>query len=275
MNKFMSATIALALAVPLGVVATPQEDLDTFRAYFEQRFPNTSMDDYVNGIYSIDPTSREEWVAIEEFAPYELNIDNGKALFETPFTNGKSLADCFPNEGIGVRQNYPHYDLERKEVVTLELAINECREANGEKPYKYSKGPIADVSAYMAYTSRGEKIEVEIPNDDALAWYERGRRHFYAKRGQLNLSCADCHVYNAGMYVRADKLSPALGHSSHFPVFRSKWGELGTLHRRYKGCNEQVRAKPFKPQGEEYRALEYFHTYMSNGLEINGPGARK
>lgn len=275
MNKLMRATMAFALAVPLGVFATPQEDLDTFRAYFEQRFPNTDMEDYVNGIYSIDPASREEWVAIEEFAPYELSIDNGKALFETPFVNGKSLADCFPNEGIGVRQNYPYFDVERKEVVTLELAINECREANGEEPYKYSKGPIADVSAYMAYTSRGQKIEVDIPNDDALAWYERGRRHFYAKRGQLNLSCADCHVYNAGMYVRADKLSPALGHPSHFPVFRSKWGELGTLHRRYKGCNEQVRAKPFKPQGEEYRALEYFHTYMSNGLEINGPGARK
>ena len=26
---------------------------------------------------------------------------------------------------------------------------------------------------------------------------------------------------------------------------------------------------------EEYRALEYFHTYMSNGLAVNGPGARK
>jgi sulfur-oxidizing protein SoxA len=185
------------------------------------------------------------------------------------------MADCFPNGGIGVRQNYPYFDVDRKEVITLELAINECREANGEKPLKYAKGPIADISAYMAFTSRGSTIDVEIPNDDALAWYERGKRHFYAKRGQLNMACADCHVYNAGMYVRADKLSPAMGHPSHFPVFRSKWGELGTLHRRYKGCNEQVRAKSFKPQSEEYRALEYFHTYMANGLEINGPGARK
>jgi sulfur-oxidizing protein SoxA len=41
------------------------------------------------------------------------------------------------------------------------------------------------------------------------------------------------------------------------------------------GCNKQVRFKPYKPQSEEYRNLEYFHTYMSNGLELNGPGARK
>ncbi len=59
------------------------------------------------------------------------------------------------------------------------------------------------------------------------------------------------------MLIRADKLSPALGHVSHFPVFRSKGGELGTLHRRYGGCNKQVRAKPFPAQSDEYRALEY------------------
>jgi sulfur-oxidizing protein SoxA len=50
---------------------------------------------------------------------------------------------------------------------------------------------------------------------------------------------------------------------------------MGTLHRRFSGCNKQVRAKPFAPQGEEYRNLEYFMTYMNNGLELNGPGARK
>jgi sulfur-oxidizing protein SoxA len=128
----------------------------------------------------------------------------------------------------------------------------------------------------MHYTSRGEIINVQIPDDPrALAIYERGKNHFYAKRGQLNMACADCHIHNAGNKVRADLLSPALGQISHFPVYRSKWGGLGTLHRRYGGCNKQVRAKPHKPQSDEYKALQYFHTYMSNGLEMNGPGARK
>jgi sulfur-oxidizing protein SoxA len=128
----------------------------------------------------------------------------------------------------------------------------------------------------MAYTTRGKPITTSIPSDPrALEWYERGKEHFYAKRGQLNFSCADCHVGNSGNKIRADILSPALGHVSHFPVYRSKWGGLGTIHRRYEGCNKQVRAKPFKKQSDEYRALEYFHTYMSNGLTWNGPGARK
>ncbi len=70
-------------------------------------------------------------------------------------------------------------------------------------------------------------------------------------------------------------MSPAFGHTTHFPVYRSKWGEIAGLHRRYKGCNEQVRAKAFEANGEEYRNLEYFMTYMDSGLPLNGPGARK
>ena len=43
------------------------------------------------------------------------------------------------------------------------------------------------VSAYMASTSRGKTINIVIPDDPrALAAYEDGKRHYYAKRGQLN-----------------------------------------------------------------------------------------
>ena len=277
MKKLLTTfSVALLLALPITGMATPEQDLEEFRGYFKDRFPNTPFDDYINGVYSIDPASREQWEAIEEFAPYELNISNGEELFKKPFANGKGYADCFENGGIGIRQNYPYFDTDRGEVITLELAINECRTANGEKPLKYKRGPIADISAYMAYTSRGNIFDIKIPDDPrALAAYERGKKHFYQKRGQLNMACADCHKFYSGNYVRADLLSPALGHLSHFPVYRSKWGEMGTLHQRFDGCNKQVRATPLPSQGEEYRNLEYFLTYMSNGMEVNGPGARK
>jgi sulfur-oxidizing protein SoxA len=274
MRRLLTATLALGLlgAFVTPVSATPEEDLEKFRSYFHKRFPNTPKDDFINGVYSIDAASREQWEEIEEFPPYELNIEKGKTLFNTPFKN----ASCFPNDGMGVAHMYPFFDTKSGRVMTLELAINECRAANGEEPLKWNKGPVADISAYMHYTSRGETVNIQIPNDPrALEAYERGKNHFYAKRGQMNMSCADCHVYNAGNKIRADILSPALGHTTHFPVYRSKWGGLGTMHRRYGGCNKQVRAKPYESQGDEYRALEYFHTYMSNGLESNGPGARK
>jgi len=277
MKKIITAAALAALvALPVTVFSTPERDLSEFRSYYKNRFPDTPFADFQNGVYSIDPASREQWEDIEEFAPYELNISKGEELFNKPFANGKTYASCFENGGIGIRQNYPYFDTESGEVKTLELEINECRKANGEKPLKWKKGPIADISAYMAYTSRGNVFNIVIPDDPrAQAAYERGKKHFYTKRGQMNMACADCHYFYAGNMIRADLLSPALGHLTHFPVYRSKWGGIGTTHRRYGGCNKQVRAKPFKAQSAEYRALEYFHTYMSNGLEVNGPGARK
>ncbi len=276
MRKLLALGIACLIAAPLAAFANPQKDLEEFRQYYKERFPSTPFPDFINGVYSIDPASREQWEEIEEFPPYELSMSRGEELFNKPFANGKTYASCFENGGIGIRQNYPYFDTDRGEVITLELAINECRQANGEKPLKWKRGPIADISAYMAYTSRGKVFDIKIPDDPrAVAAYERGKKHFYQKRGQLNMACADCHKFYAGYKVRADLLSPALGQLTHFPVYRSKWGGMGTAHRRYGGCNKQVRAKPYKAQSAEYRALEYFHTYMSNGLEVNGPGARK
>lgn len=271
-----TASLAVLIALPVTAFSTPETDLAEFRAFYENRFPNTPFEDFQNGVYSIDAASREQWESIEEFAPYELNISKGEELFNKPFANGKTYASCFENGGIGIRQNYPYFDTASGEVKTLELEINECRKANGEKPLKWKRGPIADISAYMASTSTGNTFNITIPDDPrALAAYQRGKNHFYMKRGQLNLACADCHMFYSGNKIRADLLSPALGHLTHFPVYRAKWGGLGTTHRRYGGCNKQVRAKPFKAQSAEYRALEYFHTYMSNGLTVNGPGVRK
>jgi sulfur-oxidizing protein SoxA len=275
---FTIATLAttLALLPIMAVQASPEEDLKAFQEYYKGKFPKTEFSDFANGVYSIDPAAREQWEEMEDFPPYELDVDEGKKMWETPFANGKTYASCLGDDVTSLRAKYPFYDAEAKTVKTLESDINACRETNGEEPLKWKKGKIAAISAYIAYEGRGKPIAVKTPTtEEELAWYEKGKNFYYAKRGQLNMACADCHIYNPGNKLRADILSPALGHVSHFPVYRSKWGSLGTLHRRYAGCNKQVRAKPFKAQSDEYIALEYFMTYMSNGLEWNGPSTRK
>jgi sulfur-oxidizing protein SoxA len=266
----------ILLFVSLNIYASPEDDLADFQNYFKNKFPNTEFSDYKNGVYSIDPSSREQWESIEEFPPYEINIEQGEELFNTPFKNGNTYASCFKNNGIGIRQNYPYFDEDKDEIITLELAINNCRKKNGEKPLSYYKGgSMADISAYMAYTSRGKIIDIKIPNYKAEEAYEAGKKLYFTKVGQLNFSCADCHVYYTGTKLRADITSPAIGHTTHFPVYRSRVGRMVTLHERFAGCLNRVRAKPFKAQLDEYKNLEYFLTYMSNGLEINGPGSRK
>jgi sulfur-oxidizing protein SoxA len=280
-----TAVALLGLAPVMATMASPQDDLKEFRAYYYKKFPGIKLQDYADGIYGISKERRGEWESMEEFPPYEPGVEIGKQLFEK-YNVGK----CFKNGGIGIRQNYPWFNTKTGEVHTLEADIMQCLKKNGvdvkAEKIGFKKGKLAAISAYMGYTSRGKKLNVVIPNDErALAIYNRGKHHFYAKRGQLNMACADCHMYNSGMLARSNLLSPALGHVSHFPVYRKKWESspggnpalagFGTLQRRYGGCNKQVRAKPFKAQGEEYTALEFFESYISNGIMVNAPGVRE
>ncbi|MBU6498644.1 MAG: sulfur oxidation c-type cytochrome SoxA, partial [Rhodospirillales bacterium] len=176
---------------------------------------------------------------------------------------------------IGIRQDYPYFDTKSGRVVTLDMAINECRTANGEKPLKTLTGPMAALAAYMAYTSRGKPFDIKIPNDPrALAAYENGKETFYTRRGQLNFSCASCHVQSAGQRMRGDILAPAMGILAAFPIYRSDWGSMGTVERRFTTCFAQVRAVALAPDDTTYRNLEYFLSYMSNGVPITGPGTR-
>ena len=270
--------LAVILLLPaLSVLASPEKDFDKFVGYFKDRFPNTPYEDYKNGVYSIDASAREQWEAMEEFPPYELNVDRGEELFNKPFKNGNTYGSCFENGGVGIRQNYPYFDTDRNKVITLEGALNDCRVKNGEKPLSYFKGKeLAHVSAYMAYTSRGNVFNLQIPNTEgALNAYEDGKRLYFTKKGQLNFSCADCHVYQTGTKLRADIPSPAIRHPTHFPVYRSGMGRLVTLHERFAGCLNRIRAKSFKGGSDELNNLEFFTTFMSNGLEVNGPGSRK
>ena len=269
---------AIIFLIPaLSVLASPEKDFDKFVNYFKERFPNTPYEDYKNGVYSIDASAREQWEAMEEFPPYELNVDRGEELFNQAFKNGNTYGSCFENDGIGIRQNYPYFDTGKNKVITLEGALNDCRVKNGEKPLSYFKGKeLAHVSAYMAYTSRGNKFNVQIPNtSEALNAYEKGKKLYFTKKGQLNFSCADCHVYQTGTKLRADIPSPAIGHPTHYPVYRSGMGRLVTLHERFAGCLNRIRAKSFKGGSDELNNLEFFTTFMSNGLEVNGPGSRK
>jgi sulfur-oxidizing protein SoxA len=276
------AVLCFAIALWLGgfhiAAASPSDpdaDLKAFRAYYVERFPSVPLNDFVNGPYSMNADMRKQWQEKEEFPPYDFALDAGKELFETPFKNGKTYADCFPDKGIGVRQNYPVFDEKAGEVVTLELAINRCREANGEAAYSYTKDEMAAVTAYMAFTSRGKPFAITIPNDPrAREAYDKGKQYFYTRRGQLNFSCASCHVQNPGERMRGEMLAPGLGILAAMPIYRSEWGGMGTISRRFVTCNSQVRSTPLEPQDELYRDVEYYLSFMSNGLPISGPGSR-
>lgn len=284
MRGFRRLLAVLLAAVPVllapafaraATAASPEAEQHAFQAYFHQQFPKLPVAEFANGPYPFDAGMRKQWEDIMQFPPYDFALDAGKQAFGQKFPDGKSYADCFAQGGIGIRQTYPYFDTKTGEVVTLDLAINRCRTAHGLKPLKYGTGEMAAIDAYMSSTSRGKPFAIVIPKDPrAVAAYEDGKRFFYTRRGQLNFACSSCHVQAAGKRLRGDVLAPAFGILAAFPIYRSKWGSLGTVDRRFTSCMKQVRAVPLKPESKPFRDLEYFLSYMSNGVPISGPGAR-
>jgi sulfur-oxidizing protein SoxA len=256
------------------VHAAPEDDRLAMRDHYQKRFPDIPLEAHKDGVYAFDLDAREQWLELEDFPPYEIAVDEGMELFEAPLADGNSYSDCF-GDGT-VKGQFPYFDEKRAEVITLELAINNCREQHGSQALAYESTEMVKLTAYIAFQSRGQAIAVAEPtSEQALAAYENGKRFYSSRRGQLNFACTSCHVQLAGNRLRSERLSASLGHVSHWPVYRLKWQEVGSLHRRFARCNKQVGAEPLAWQSAEYRNLEYFLSYISNGLPLNGPAIRK
>ena len=97
------AVLALSITHRAGAAdgIDPATDARAFREYFVRKFPNVKLDDFANGPYALNEDMRRQWEEKEQFPPYEFSLETGKELFGTPFANGKSYADCFPEQEIG------------------------------------------------------------------------------------------------------------------------------------------------------------------------------
>ncbi len=186
---------------------------------------------------------------------------------------GKSCANCHkPGELKGVAARYPAYDEKLKKLVNVEDRINNCRKTNMQaKTWKYDSGNMLGMSIFVKAQSRGMAVSPKI-DGPAAAYFEKGKKFYYQRRGQLDMSCAHCHEKYAGQKIRMNTLSQ--GQSNGFPVYRLKWQKPGSLHRRFIGCNKQVRAKPYKSGSDEYLALELYLAWRGAGLPVETPAVR-
>lgn len=274
--KHLLRSVFLSCLAAAPTIAGPNEDLAAFRTFYQERFPKIELQAHKDGAYALDAAKREQWLEMEEFPPYEIAVDDGAELYAEVFPNGKSYADCLGENAPAIMQNYPRFDAEKGAVETLEQAVNSCRVDNGLPALDYLSEDMAAITAFIAMESRGMITNVLIPEDKrAVAAYEAGKQFYYTRRGQLNFACSTCHLETVGRMLRAERLSAAIGHTTHWPVYRGKWERVGSLHKRFQECNVQVRAEPYEAQSEAYRNLEYFLTFMNNGMELNGPASRK
>ena len=276
MRKLLLALVGLGmLAGSTLALASPEDDRRALIELFEKRFPEVKFNDYIYGALAFSADAKAQYDSIMEFPPFLEVLDKGKKMWNTPFKNGKTYASCFPNGGRDVAGNYPYYDEKLGKVVTFEMKLNMCRVANGEQPYGYGDMKTMGVlESYARTLSDGMRVDIKVSSPGARAAYERGREFFYTRHGQLNFACASCHVDSAGKVLRTEILSPVIGQATHWPVFRAATN-LVTLQKRYAGCLKNVRAVPPKPGSVEFNDLEYFHTYLSNGLVMHSSVFRK
>lgn len=274
-RSLLLSSLLAALLASAGASGSPPDDRTYLVELYQAQFPAVELRDYVYGALLFSQDAKQQYDSMMEMPSWTSVLERGKSMWETPFRNGKTYADCFPNQGRNVAGDYPYYDEKLGKVVTFEMALNMCREANGEQPYAYDDmNTMGTLEVHARTLSDGMLMNVKVDTPAALAAYNKGRELYFRRMGQLNFACASCHVKAVGKHVRNEYLSPAIGQATHWPLFRGD-GVLFTLQRRYSACQGLVRAQPYKLGSEQYNDLEYYHSYISNGLPIHAAVWRK
>jgi len=274
-NRTVAAVGLLACLWTAQALAGPDQDRTSMIDLFKDKFPGFALDEYVNGALMLSPDAKAQFDSIMEFPPFQGEIDKGRILWEKPFANGRTFSGCFPDGGRNAAGNFPYFEAASDRVVTFEMAINRCLRENGEREFGHGdRETMGVLTAYARTLSDGMRVNVVVDGPAARRHYKAGRELYVRRIGQLNLACASCHVSYAGSYFRDEIISPAIGQTTHFPVFRA--GDfLHTLHMRYQRCMEAMRAVPFPAGSQELNDLEYFHSYLSNGLPMRASVYRK
>lgn len=209
--------------------------------------------------------------------PAFLWLERGMDVWETVAGEaGKSCADCHGDAEesmAGVATRYPIYFDDWGKLMNIEQRINWCRENQMKaEPLKWESEEMLGITAYVKNQSKGMPVDVSI-DGPAAPFFEKGEAFYHERRGQLDLACKHCHVDNEGNLIRAETLSQ--GQSNGFPTYRLKWQTVGSLHRRFRGCNKNIRAEPYPYGSDEYVNLELYVAWRGNGLPVESPSVRK
>ncbi len=201
-------------------------------------------------------------------------VGDGESLWNKPSNqNQKSCASCHGDAKKsmrGVATAFPKVIKQR--VQTLEGQINQCRQgAQGLTPLAYESKELLALTAYIAYQSKGMPIAVQ-ETVESKPFLQKGKKSFYERMGQLNLSCAQCHEERAGLKLGGSPIPQ--GHPNAYPIYRLEWQTLGSLQRRLRNCMSGVRAQQYDYGSPEMAQLELFLAWRARGLPIESPGVR-
>ena len=208
--------------------------------------------------------------------PGLLWVDRGEALWQAPPAPGvPACASCHgtPESLREVIPTLPRWNPTTQRLENLEGLIRQCQsERQHQAPAPYESEALLALTTRLAHGARGLPLSGAVAPEAAPA-LARGEAFFRERRGQLGLSCADCHERYAGARLRGDRVSE--GMINGFPIYRLTWQTLGSRHRMFRWCNEAVRAEPHPFGAEPYLELELFLRHRGAGLPLETPAVRR
>lgn len=282
--KLLAANAVFGLALAGAVSADPVDDklvIETDEGPIEM-VTTAPAPDHLKGvmdtIYSGWHYREDETRALEadDFDnPGMVFVDRGRDLWNKAIgKNGESCAGCHqgPESMAGLRAVTPRVDEKTGKLMTVENYIDACvTERMGLESWKWTGDNMKDMLALISMQSRGMPVNVAIDGPAAPFW-EKGKEIYYTRFGQLEMSCANCHEDNQGKMIRADHLSQ--GQINGFPTYRLKDAGILSAQQRFVGCVRDTRAETFKPDSDEFKALELYVASRGNGLSVEGVSVR-
>lgn len=279
MAAVATATITAIAAGPLAADPVDDElEIDGVKIVTRAKAPaGHPLSEVLSGwLYRTNETRALEADSFQN--PGMLYVERGEEIWNTVAGSaGKSCASCHNDAAEsmkGVAASYPKWDAKTNRPLNIELRIDKCRVENmGAEPYKFDAAEQKALTTYVKHQSLGTPVAVDLTAGAMQSWWENGKELYYARTGQLNLSCASCHELNNGKYIRADHLSQ--GNVNGFPTYRLKQANMVSLHNRFRGCIRDTRAEKPKAFSDELMALEVYVTWRGTGLSVETPAVRQ
>jgi len=251
---------------------TPEQERQALLQTLQQRFPSIPPSDYVTGSAAFGDAPQTRQIDLNRYAEV---MAKGKSLWEHRFKNGRSLASCFPNGGRRVAATYPQFDSRTRQVITFETAISQCLKLHGEREIDFSDSDTGGaLTAYARSLADDQRTNIRVQTALAREKFDAGRKLFLVRMGQQNQACASCHVQYAGSILRNRALPAAIGQTAQWPRIDDQ-GKVITLQMQYQRCMQRVGASPLPIGSEDSNNLEFFHSYLSNGLPLKASVYRK
>lgn len=207
--------------------------------------------------------------------PAMLWVQDGQQLWaQAPSAQSKACVACHGEVASlrGVAARYPAWDALLQRPVNLGSRINLCRQRHqGQPAWPTEHDALLGLEALVGLQSRG--LPVAPPADPRLEPFrERGAALFNQRIGQLDLSCATCHVQLAG--GRLAGIAIPQGQATGYPLYRLEWQNLGSLSRRIRNCMTGVRAQPLAAHSAEMVELELHLAKRALGMAVETPAVR-